>query len=214
MKVLMCSDKDIYFNMPGGPDYQFINEDNLKKLNERFDEVVWNETGRKFTTEELIENVKDCDAVITCWGSNMFDEEILKHAPKLKIIAHLAGSVSYIVSKDTYDRGIAVIGANDLHFAESVAECALLYMLTLLRRMQDAIPAFHNDKAAAWGTTKLECKGLFDRSVGIVSFGAISEYLVKLLQPFHCKIKVYSRNISDELLEKYNMERASLEEIF
>ena len=39
MKVLMCSDKDIYFNMPGGPDYQFINEDNLKKLNERFEQL-------------------------------------------------------------------------------------------------------------------------------------------------------------------------------
>jgi len=214
MKVLMCSDKNVYCNRPGGPENQFFTEKNLEKLYSLFDEVVWNETGRQFTKEELIENVKDCDAVITCWGSNMFDEEIIKHAPKLKIIAHLAGSVSYIVNEDTYKRGIAVIGANDLQFAESVAECALLYALTILRNMQVAIPAFRKDKGKAWGTTKIPCRGLFDRNVGIVSFGAIGEYLAGILQPFHCNIKVYSRSISEEKLKKYNMTQASLEEIF
>ena len=35
-----------------------------------------------------------------------------------------------------------------------------------------------------------------------------------MLQPFRCRIKVYSRTITDEKLKKYNLERASLEEIF
>jgi phosphoglycerate dehydrogenase-like enzyme len=134
MKVLMCSDKNQYVNRPGGPEFQFFGEENLKKLYELFDEVVWNETGRKFTKEELIENVRDCDAVITCWGSNMFDKEVLDNAPKLKIIAHLCGSVANIVNEDTYKKGVLVIGANDMQFAESVAEAALLYSIAKLRK--------------------------------------------------------------------------------
>ena len=138
---------------------------------------------------------------------------MLDHAPNLKIVAHLAGSVAWLVTQDVYDRGVKVIGANDNQFAESVAEGAVAYMLVAERRIKEIIKAMDKDRADAWNSV-MATHGLLDKTVGIVSFGAIAEHLVKMLQPFRCRIKVYSRTITDEKLKKYNLERASLEEIF
>ncbi|MBE7028738.1 MAG: hydroxyacid dehydrogenase [Clostridia bacterium] len=218
MKVLICSTKESMTNTRGNtnPEFVFFGEENIKKVESMFDEVIWNETGRQFTTEELIEKVKDVDAVITCWGSNQFTKEILDNAPKLKIIAHLAGSVARQVTEDVYDRGIKVIGANDTHFSESVAEGALAYMMMSLRGLDSIVKILDEHKDEGWAIVRQtpERRGVMDRTIGLVSFGAIAEHLARMLQPFHCKIKVYSRAISDEKLKQYNMERASLEEIF
>ena len=212
-KVLMCSDWNTKFNEEENPEFRFFPEENIKKLESKFD-VVRNETGRMLTKEELIEKVKDCDAVFTCWGSNNFDAEVVANAPKLKILAHMAGSVTPFVSPELYDKGIQVIGANDNFFAESVAEAALTYMIIALRKIKQTILLLNEKKADGWYRIK-EQRGLFDRQVGIVSYGAIAKHLVKLLQPFRCKIKVFSTHqIPEDELKKYNMTQVSLEDIF
>ena len=215
MKVLVCSDLSTVLNdsSKGQSEFYFFPEDNVKKIESTFDEVIWNDTGDQFSKEELIEKVKDVDAIITCWKSNLIDKEVLDNAPNLKIIAHMAGTVAPFVTEDVYDRGILVIGANDREFSESVAEGALAYALVKLRRLDEITRLLRKEKKDGWRQITTY-RGILDKTVGIVSFGAIAEYFAKMLQPFHCKIKVYSRTISEEKLQKYNMKRASLEEIF
>lgn len=215
MKVLVCSDLSSVLNgrVKGKPEFFFFPEENIKKIEETFDEVVWNDTGAQLSKEALIEKVKDVDAIITCWGSNQIDKEVLDNAPNLKIIAHMAGTVAPFVTEEVYERGILVIGANDREFSESVAEGALAMALTKLRRIDETSRILRDQKKAGWRVFP-DYRGLIDKTVGIVSFGAIAEYFAGMLQPFHCKIKVYSRSISDEKLKQYKMERASLEEIF
>ena len=184
MKVLVCSTKESMLNTRGNtnPEFVFFPQKNIEKLESVFDEVIWNETGRQFTKEELIERVKDVDAVITCWGSNTFDKEIIDNAPKLKIIAHLAGSVAWLVTPEVYDKGIMVCGANDREFSESVAEAALLYSIAKLRNFDHTVRLMRDEKADGWAKKTKNARGLFDRTVGIVSFGAIAEYFAGLLQ--------------------------------
>lgn len=218
MKVLVCSSKESMIHTRGNtnPEFVFFPPKNIEKIESLFDEVVWNETGRMFTEEELIEKVKDVDAIITCWGSNQINKNVIDAAPKLKIVAHMAGSVAQIVTEELYDRGIKVIGANDTHFSESVAEGALAYMMMSLRQLDFITKTLDEHKDAGWKIVNEhnQARGVMDRTIGLVSFGAIAEHLARMLQPFHVKIKVYSRSISDETLNKYNMQRASLEEIF
>ena len=211
MKILVCSPMGV-LNNSENPEFQFFNKKNIEKIESKFD-VVWNKLGRQFTKEELIEKIADCDAILTCWGSNKLDADIVAAAPNLKIMAHLAGTVVPYVSEALYNSGVKVIGANDKHFAESVAEAALLYTLISLRRIKDITLLIHEKKEGGW-YKKIGARGIFDRTIGIVSFGAIAEHFVKILQPFHCKIKVYSRSINDKKLQKYNMKKASLDEIF
>lgn len=212
MKVLVCAPHNILTKYNDGiEEFEFFGPENIKKIEETFDEVVWNENNRDFTKEELKEAVKGCDAAITGWGSIMYDKEVLDCAPNLKMIAHTAGTVAYVVNEDTYDRGITVIGANDREFSESVAEGALAMALTRYKNIDSWLRTCADERVPF---EELPPKSLFGCTFGIVSYGAIASHLARMLQPFGCKIKVYSRSIDESELKKYNMQRASLEEIF
>lgn len=172
--------------------------------------VEYNTTEKDFTKEELREKLMGKDVVITGWGTNMMDKSVLEGNDTLKIIAHTGGTVSSIVDDYAYSKGIRVMSGNDV-YAESVAEAIVAYSLLGLRK----IPKFMNImKDNGWYNGVYIWEGLLDQTIGFVSFGMIPKHLVRLLKPFRVKIKVYSGHISDEELEEYGMERATLEEVF
>ncbi|MBO7289797.1 MAG: hydroxyacid dehydrogenase [Clostridia bacterium] len=214
MKVLVCAPYTILTNYNDGvEEYEFFGPKNIKKIEETFDEVVWNyKKGKEFTKEHLKELVKGCDAAISGWGSIMYDKEVLDCAPNLKMIAHTAGTVASVVNEETYDKGIKVIGANDREFSESVAEGALAMALTRYKNIDGWLRHQADEKVPY---EDLPPKSIFGCTFGIVSYGAVASHLARLLQPFGCKIMVYSKySVSDEEMKKYNMQRASLEEVF
>lgn len=210
----------ILFNVPtewlqstDKEEFNFLSEERLRKLREDFD-VLLNDYEKHYTKEELIERIHDADAVITHWGSTKIDADVLAHAKKLKIVAHLAGTVKAYVSEEVFDKGIKVISANDTYFAESVAEGVLAYALVGQRHIDKHILNMSNPCEKGWKCEVPEIRGLLGKTVGIVSFGTVAKYFVKLLKPFHCRVLVYSRSISDDVLKEYGMERATLDEIF
>ena len=219
MKALVTSDRASVLNKGhNNPEFQFFPEENIKKIEDLFDEVIWNETGRDFTEEEFLEKVRDVDAIFTCSSRNKIDKKVLDNAPKLKIVAYLMGSVAHLVTEDVYDAGVKVIGTNDGIFAESVAEAALLYILMSNRCVKNVLDTINNIGGEDGWTAARKIvyrRGLMNRTVGLVSFGAVAEHLARMLQPFHVKIKVCDiKKISEEKMKMYNMQSASLEEIF
>ncbi|WP_211751808.1 hydroxyacid dehydrogenase [Paenibacillus dakarensis] len=189
--------------------HTFFNEGLIRQLNE-IGEVIWNEsTTTHFTKEELCEKIEDIDILVTGWGTPILDEEVAARAKKLKMVAHTGGSVRPYVTDAIYDKGVKVISGNEV-FAQSVAESVIAYALTSLRD----IPKYSSDlKNGIWPTGYYN-KGLLDRTVGIVGYGMISKIVVQMLKPFNVKIKVFSRHIAQEELDKHGMEKADLPEIF
>lgn len=201
MKILVTIAKGNIFNT-------FFNEQLKGKL-EDMGEVIWNESINQFTHKELCEKIKDVDLCVTGWGTEVFDEEVLSYANRLKLIAHTGGSVKPYITEGVYDKGIRVISGNDI-FAESVAEGVIAYALASLRD----IPHFSNELKQGIWPNKFYNKGLLNKTVGIVGYGMIARIVVGLLKPFKVKIKVYSRHIKQEELQKHGMEQCTLEEIF
>lgn len=194
-------------------EFNFFSKKNIALLEESF-EVLWNETGRAYTKEEICEKIRDVDAVFTFWGTVQLDEDIINCAEKLKIVVHLGGTVNSYISPAVYKKGIMVISANDLYFARSVAEGTLTYALVALRKLRTHILNMREKREAGWSELITEMRGLLGKTVGIVSYGAIARHFAEMLQPFGCKIKVYSRSIDESELKRLNMERVSLEELF
>ena len=189
--------------------YTFFNEELIKKLEEVGD-VTWNESESKhFTKEELRDQLKDIDIVITGWGTAILDEEVLSRANKLRLVAHTGGSVRPYVTDAVYDKGIRVISGNNV-FAESVAESVIAYALASLRD----IPRFSNDLKQGIWPNGFYNKGLLDKKIGIVGYGMIAKMTVEMLKPFHPEIKVFSRHIDQEELDRHGMKKADLKEIF
>lgn len=171
--------------------------------------VVWNESDAQLSHEELCRMIEGVDIVVSGWGTPDFDNEVLLHADRLKLIAHTGGSVKPYVTDACYDKGIRVVSGNAV-FAESVAESVIAYALASLRD----IPRFSSElKSGSW-PDQFYNRGLLDRRVGIVGYGMIARYVVGMLQPFHCPINVFSRHIRQEELDSFHMEKKTLEELF
>lgn len=199
----------ILVTMPKGRIFDTFFNDELKSKLEEIGEVVWNESTAQYTKPQLCELIKDIDICVTGWGTETIDAEVLQLASKLRLIAHTGGSVRPYVTDAVYDRGIRVVSGNEV-FAESVAESVIAYALASLRE----IPRYSSELKQGIWPTDFYNKGLLDKTVGLVGYGMIAKMAVEMLKPFHVKLKVFSRHISQEELTKHNMEKADLPEIF
>ena len=199
----------IFVTMPDDDIRESFIPESVRKRLDSIAEVEYNTTKQQLNSAEIREKLRGMDAVITGWGTGMLDKSVLEGNDTLKLIAHTGGTVSTIVDDYAYDKGIKVLSGNDV-YAESVAESILAYALLGLRKIPYYLDVMRNNgwnDGAHW-------EGLLDQTVGFVSFGMIPKHLVEMLKPFRCKIKVYSSHIKDEELEKYGMERATLDEVF
>ena len=172
--------------------------------------VVFNEGAQSWTEQELIERIKDIDICVTHWDRPNFNEEVLKNAPHLKLIAHAASSVGFLTDL-VYEKGIKVCSAHKV-MAKYVAEGTLTYILSALRR----IPVY--DRAMKEVSEKWWQEGsdytLMNRKIGLVGLGMIGRFLLDFLKPFDVKIKLYDPYVSpDSLKEHSNIELCSLEEV-
>lgn len=187
---------------------QFVNPAVVKEL-EKFTTIVWNDSGAHMTPQTLKARLSDIDICVTGWGCPSFSAEVLSGNPRLKLVIHTGGSVANLVSEELYARGIKVLSGNRM-YAESVAEAVLAYMLVGLREI---VPYANGVQAGQWRTEELDYRGLFERSLGLVGFGAVAQFLVQMLRPFRMNISVADPFVSDALLAQYGVRRAALEQV-
>lgn len=195
--------------IPRGPVFDTFFDEELMAELAAIGPVEWNLTGTQYTQAQLRQKLPGVDICVTGWGSPMLDADTLAEADSLRLVAHLAGSIKPYVTDAVYQKGARVCSGNRV-FAKSVAEGVIAYALASLRR----IPYFSAETRAGRWPQSFENRGLLGRSVGIVGFGMIAEYLAEMLGVFGCPVKVFSRHISDDTLQRYGMQKADLPEIF
>ena len=189
----------------------FFTPENIA-LAESLGSVIWNETDRQLTPDEIAARIGDCDTYITGWGSPRLDTEILNAAPNMKLHVHLCGTVVPFVSDAGWERGIRVLSGNRF-FAESVAEGTLAYMLAALRDIPYYSTRLHDQRK--WRSGTFYNSGLAGKRIGIISYGAIARHLVRILSVFRVKLYVYDiAPLPAEDVAKYGLHQASMEEIF
>ncbi len=203
MKILVTLPENTYKKKT------FFTERSKRRI-EELGEIIYNPYERELTPDELAEMIKGIDILITGWQTPMVTETVLKNADSLKMIAHTGGTVAPNVCEEVFNRKIIVLSGNIL-FAESVAESCICYIMAVLR---DVVKHSETMRLGGWKDSDYYNEGIMDKTVGIVGFGMIAKFLVKMLQPFHCKIKIFSRYLTDEEAEKYNAKKATLNEIF
>ena len=178
---------------------------------ERSFQVEYNPSTAQFSREELRDKLRGFDAVMTGWGTRMLDEGVLQGNGRLRLIVHTGGTVGNLVDAYAYDHGIRVFSGNKL-YAESVAEGTIAYMLMAQRRLPDYI---NRVRGGAWRTEADVWEGLLDKTVGIVGLGTISTILIRMLQIFRVKLRVFSNyDLPDDLVRDYHCQQATLQEIF
>jgi len=177
---------------------------------ERFAEARYNDLGRNLTEEELCDRAADAVGCITTWGSPRFTPEVVAAGPKLKIIAHAAGTVKPYVSDAVFDRGIVVTGSAGI-IARYVGEMALALSLACLRSLTGRDRVL---KSGGWHDEGLGSpRTLLEQRVGLIGFGATGREFARLLKPFNVELLVYDPYVDPSTLGASGARLAGLEEI-
>ena len=171
-----------------------------------FPKAKLNLEGKRFNKDELIEFIKDADAVIV--GLEPIDEEVLSYCKNLKIVSKYGVGLNNIDKAACKKRDIAIGwtgGVNRL----SVAEMALGFMLMFSRNLFVTSNQLKNGTWNKDGGFQLSGK-----TVGIIGVGFIGKELIRLLKPFGCKILVNDIINQDEYYKKHNLIEVSKDELY
>ena len=192
MKILIAPPDDRTFA-------RYFPEELVERLRE-LGEVERNPFDRSFTTEELCERIADVDILLTHWGTPKIDETVLARAPKLRLVAHAAGSVAGIAGEALYRRDIPVISANPV-MARYVAESVLGYMIAGTHRFAQTDRIL---RSGGWDKLESEQRSLYGARIGLIGLGAVGRELLDLLAPFRCKVSVCDPYLPEDALAKWD----------
>jgi phosphoglycerate dehydrogenase-like enzyme len=134
--------------------------------------------------------IEGADACMTCWGTPNLTAEMLAAAPKLKLVAHAAGSVKSLVPDAAWQRGVRVTSAAPI-IAEDVAETVLGLMIVSLKRLWTMVDASRKGQWADELIPPEACTRLHGITVGVVGASAVGRSLIKMLAPFRVSVLLY-----------------------
>jgi phosphoglycerate dehydrogenase-like enzyme len=152
------------------------------------------------------------DVGLTGWGTPALSDDLLACAPRLRLIAHAAGSIRPLVSDRALERGLVVCHAADV-IAQAVAEFTLGLFLLGLRRAHLYDRILH--EAAPWKDASDLFVGhlLSARTVGLIGCGLVARRLLALLRPFGCTVLVYDPYVSDDEARSLEAQAVPLHEL-
>nr|WP_319398627.1 NAD(P)-dependent oxidoreductase [uncultured Carboxylicivirga sp.] len=165
----------------------------------------------KFSKEELLEKVVDCEAVITVYGHKL-DNEVIDAATNLKMIANFGAGYDNIDLKHIASRGIVVTNSPD-PVTEPTAELALGLMISVARRMAEMDRKLR-EKKVTWGVMRNLSTTLVGKTIGIIGMGAIGKALARRAVASGMNVVYHNRNRVDVASEfALNATYLSLEDL-
>ncbi len=177
--------------------------------------VTVNTEVKEPTPERMVELAKDADIIVTSWGTPQLTEEVMEKLPKLKYVAHAAGSVKPVVSDAMFARGVRITSSAKV-LGKGVAETALAYTIASAKNLFNVSRGIH-----AGGWTK-DCplkeyddiREMFEIKIGVVGSGMVGSHYMKLLSMFDVDILLYDPFITaEQAKERFHATKVTLEEL-
>lgn len=160
-----------------------ISRQPLEMLSAAGMETVLNPYGRTLKREESMQLLADVDGLIA--GTEKLDEEVLRHAPHLKVISRVGTGMDNIDHAAATARGIRLYNTPDAH-VDGVAELTLGGILAMLRQVAAA------DRRLRQQTWQKPMGQLLrGKTVGVIGLGRAGKRLVQLLRPFEVSVLAY-----------------------
>ena len=173
-----------------------------KEILQRFKYVTFNDKGLSLNGNSLIKFLQGHNKAIT--ALEVIDESILSKLPDLKVIAKYGVGLDMIdmEAMNTYGKELTWTGGVN---RRAVSELVISFAISMLRH----IPEAHQEVLK--GAWRQHIGGnLSGKTVGIIGCGFIGKDLIKLLQPFNCRILVNDILDFPDFYELYNVEAVEL----
>ncbi len=156
----------------------------MQIIKDNYLELSKNEYGRKITTAELVNDIKDAEVLIA--GTEKVTEEVFKHAPNLKLITRVGIGLDGIDFELCKKYGVRVAYTPDAP-TMAVAELCVAMMLDLARKVTETNNNLKN--TGKWH--RYMGMLLYGKTIGIMGMGRIGKSLVYLLSSFNVDFLVF-----------------------
>lgn len=185
----------------------------LEKLTTSEHEVVISKFDRPLKEEELVENVKDADAILTLLTDRV-DEALMDTAgPQLKIISNYAVGFDNVDMKAATDRGIVVTNTPSTEVNEAVAEHTWALILSLARRIVEADEATKRGGYKGWEPGIFLGTGLLGKTLGIIGLGRIGSMVARRAKGYKMTVLYNKRNRDEKAEKELGVTYVELEEL-
>lgn len=163
----------------------------------RLGRVSRNESDADWSAGELKRRMGEVDILVTGWRTPRLTDDILDASPRLKLVAHSAGSVKFMLDERLMERNIAVSTAGAA-MIDSVAETTMLLCMLMLRPLHRLDAGLRG--GASWADMKLAGVGdeLAAQTVGVVGAGQIGRRVIKMLRAWDIDVRVYDPYLAQE----------------
>jgi phosphoglycerate dehydrogenase-like enzyme len=157
--------------------------------------------------------LSETEILITGWGAPYVGREVLALAPKLKLVAHAAGTVKGIIDAGVFDAGIAVSHAAEAN-AVPVAEftlAAIIFAGKKVFRFRDLYVGDRNRDRTY--PMQREAIGNYRRTVGIVGASRIGRRVIELLKPFDYQVLLFDPTLNADQARAIGTQKVELDEL-
>ncbi|MGX7086905.1 C-terminal binding protein [Gemelliphila palaticanis] len=162
------------------------------------------------TEEEIINNAKDADIVIAVYEP--ITKKVLDSLPNLKLVVYR--SIGFNSVDIDYANEINMpVSHISKYCVDEVANYVVSAILMHNRRINEFDKLVKINKI--WDYEAFpDMRRLSVLTVGLIGFGNIPKLVSERIKAFGAKVIAYDPYVSDEVFEKYGVEKVSLEEIF
>jgi glyoxylate reductase len=165
-----------------------IPEAPLKLLKEHF-EVDHYDQGSAIPRKLLLSKVKAADALLPLLTEKI-DDELLRAAPKLRMVASFSVGLDHVDLKACTARGVPVTHTPGV-LTESCADFAFALMLDAGRRVAEGDRMMRAGRYKGWDPLMLLGVDLHGSTLGIVGFGRIGQAVARRALGFGMRILYY-----------------------
>ena len=177
-----------------------IPEDGIRILKKENLEVEIFPEDRMPTKEEIIQGIKDADALISLL-TDRIDREIIDSAPRLKVIGNYAVGYNNIDVEYAKKKGIVVVNTPGV-LTDATADLAFSLLLAAARRVVEGDRFVRDKKFKGWAPMLLLGKDVWGATIGIIGAGRIGQAVGRRAKGFNMRILYWSRRRKKEFEEK------------
>lgn len=150
------------------------------------------------------------DVLLTSWGGPRLDAQFLARAPRLRLVAHAAGTVKRFATSAAWQRGLRISSAADAN-GIAVAEYSLAMILLAGKRVFDAERFLRAERQLAW--TPDVPFGNEGATVGIIGASRIGRRVLGLLRAFNHRVLLADPTIGTAEATGFGAEHVTLPEL-
>ncbi len=148
----------------------------------------------------LLQEVQEADALL-CLVTERIDEELLTHAPKLRVVANMAVGYDNVDVPALTRRGILLTNTPGV-LTETTADLVFTLILSIARRIGEAERLVREGRWRSWSPFSFLGRDVHHATLGILGLGRIGMEVAKRAKGFDMRVLYTNRGRNREAEER------------